>query len=59
MKAFVRNQILKDAELLERGEISAAAWHFFKSPKTGKIGPTPAVRKLLEEKGIQIIIHNK
>ncbi len=59
MKAFVRNQILKDAELLERGEISAAAWHFFKSPKTGKIGPTPAVRKLLEEKGIQIIIQNK
>ncbi len=57
MKAFIRNQILKDAELVERGEIDAAAWHFFKSPKTGKIGPTPAVRKMLESNGIKIVIH--
>ena len=42
----IKIQIAKDAELLDRKEIKSAVWHFYKSPKTGKIGAT---KPLLDE----------
>jgi hypothetical protein len=54
---FVRNQIIKDVELREASRIKGVVWHFFRSGITGKIGPSPQLRKLLIEAGIKIKMH--
>jgi hypothetical protein len=51
-------EILKDVELIQKGLIKGAVWHFFKIQKTGQNGLTPALRKDLEDHGIIIVIHN-
>ena len=53
----IRSQIAKDAALIQSGQIKGAAWHFFKSPQTGKIGPSAPLREALENVGIKVIIH--
>jgi filamentous hemagglutinin len=53
----IRRQVAKDAELLKDGAVESVEWHFFKSPTTGKSGPTESLREALEEAGITIIIH--
>ncbi|WP_261337829.1 Hint domain-containing protein [Gimesia maris] len=52
---FVRTQVAKDVELLStpNNGIDKIEWHFFRS-KTGKIGPTGPLEKLLELSGITI-----
>lgn len=55
---FIRQQILKDTALLaEKGGADEVFWHFFKSPVTGKIGPSGPLRKALEDAGINIVLH--
>lgn len=51
-------EILKDVELIRKGWIKGAVWHFFRIQKTGLTGLTPALRKDLEEHGIIVVIHN-
>ncbi|MXP05566.1 RHS repeat-associated core domain-containing protein, partial [Apibacter sp. B3546] len=34
----VQKQIMKDADLIQKGQIESSTWHFFKSPVTGKGG---------------------
>ncbi|HET7505672.1 MAG TPA: SpvB/TcaC N-terminal domain-containing protein [Kofleriaceae bacterium] len=54
---FVRRQIAKDTELMATKQIQGATWHFFKSPVTGRVGPSGPLRQALEKAGIGIVIH--
>jgi hypothetical protein len=47
-----RLQIMKDAVLKESGQIKESFWHFFKSPQTGKGGPSQPLKNLLEDNKI-------
>ncbi|QGQ96672.1 hypothetical protein EHS13_18205 [Paenibacillus psychroresistens] len=51
-------EILKDVELIQKGLIKGAVWHFFKIQKTGQNGLTPALRKDLEDHGIIVVVHS-
>jgi hypothetical protein len=53
----VRDQFLKDEELLRKGMVKGAVWHFFRRADTGAIGPSDKLRKELEKRGIVIVIH--
>lgn len=53
----VREQFLKDEELLKKGLVKGAVWHFFRNSRTGEIGPTDELRRELERRGIVIVIH--
>jgi hypothetical protein len=54
--AGLKRQALKDAELVETREIEGAAWHFYRSPLTGRIGPSAPLQLFLENHGIEVII---
>jgi len=54
---FVKEQIDKDIALIAEMKIKGAEWHFFKSGKTGKIGPSKGLRTYLENNGIKVVIH--
>lgn len=54
---FIRQQILKDKALLTRKTVDEVTWHFFRSPVTGKIGPSAPLEKALKEAGINIMLH--
>jgi hypothetical protein len=51
-------EILKDVELIQKGLIKGAVWHFFRIKKTGQLGLTPSLRKDLENHGIIVVVHN-
>ena len=53
----IRIQIQKDVELMKKGDISDATWHFFESPITGKGGPSKPLMNELKKNGIRIEIH--
>ena len=53
----VRTQILKDAELVARGEVKGAHWHFFRSGVTGKVGATPQLLDFLKQNDISHTVH--
>lgn len=57
----IQRQVSKDRALLQglgRGaQVNAVAWHFFRSPVTGKIGPVPELRAALQRAGITVIEH--
>ena len=54
---FVKRQILKDWELIQKGKIKGAEWHFFRSAITGKIGASLELRRFLYNHGIDYKIH--
>lgn len=54
---FIRKQVLKDAELIAKGRIQGATWHFYRSATTGKAGPSAPLEKFLREHGINIVKH--
>jgi RHS repeat-associated protein len=54
----VKTQILKDAELIKKGQINGAEWNFFRSADTGKIGASKQLLQFLEQNGIKYKIHN-
>jgi hypothetical protein len=53
----IRDQILKDVELTQKGEIDASIWHFYRSPVTGKIGPSGPLGNFLNQNNIPVVIH--
>ncbi len=53
----IRRQIAKDVELFQSGQVQGTMWNFFRSPVTGKIGPSGPLRSALEEAGFGIILH--
>jgi RHS repeat-associated protein len=57
MSPRLRSQISKDLDLLQTRQIDAAEFHFFRSPVTGRGGPTPSVERLLKDCGIGCVIH--
>ncbi len=58
LTSFVKRQIAKDVELVQTGAMRHAVYHFFRSPVTGKIGPTPALKAALEAAKFGIVIHD-
>jgi RHS repeat-associated protein len=55
--AKITKQIAKDVELLNSGDVNGVTWHFFESPVTGLKGPSAPLVKLLQDNGINVIIH--
>lgn len=58
----IRTQIDKDSLLIKsksEKDIKGAKWHFFRSSKNGKIGPSKSVKNYLKLKGISYKIHDK
>ena len=51
----IRIQILKDAWLLENGQVDRVVWVFYRSDITGRIGATQALIDFLVEHGIEYI----
>lgn len=54
--SFTRTQVAKDKELLQN-TLKKQVWHFYRSPVTGKVGPSKPLEKNLLQSGIQIVIH--
>ena len=54
---FLRLQIAKDIELIRTGQISGCIWHFFRSPQTGRVGPSAPLLQKLQQAGIHIQIY--
>jgi len=50
-------QVMKDLWLRTEGHVTDVVWHFFKSPVTGKGGPTAPLKETLERFGIKIEFH--
>jgi RHS repeat-associated protein len=50
-------QISKDAELMGTGAVDDVVWHFFRSPITGKMGPSQPLFEALLRNGIKVIKH--
>lgn len=53
-----KEQIRKDLELVQKGEVKGVVWHFFRYERTGKIQLSAALKNELERNGIVVIIHN-
>lgn len=51
---FVSRQVAKDVELMVTGQVDSVSWVFFKSPVTGKIGPSEGLYQLLIQNGISV-----
>lgn len=51
-------QLMKDVEILRKGEVNGVVWHFFKRKSDGSIGPSVSLERELSKKGIIIIIHD-
>lgn len=50
-----RRQIEKDFEPLVDGRVKKIDWMFYRSPVTGKVGPTGPLREYLDRRGIGVI----
>lgn len=57
MSSRIRKQIEKDAELIRRGEVDAAEWHFFPSGRSDSIGADKEVLDLLDYYNITYTFH--
>lgn len=45
----VAKQFAKDLALLDKGDVKEVIWTFYKSPKIGKVGASPALQPMLKE----------
>ncbi|MEX1029514.1 MAG: hypothetical protein WDZ91_05645 [Paenibacillaceae bacterium] len=50
-------QLLKDAEILSKGQVSGVVWHFFRRESDHSIGLNNKLRSQLEARGIVIVVH--
>jgi hypothetical protein len=57
LNADMRSQLMKDVELIRKGEVKGVVWHFFRRTGSGAGGPNAALRKELEKYGIAVIVH--
>ena len=53
----IRLQVMKDVELMQTNKIQGAIWNFYRSPVTGKIGPSGPLGEFLNQNGIPFILH--
>ncbi|MFB9955789.1 DUF6531 domain-containing protein [Cellulomonas denverensis] len=56
LTSSIRQQVMKDAQLLQSQEVTSVTWVFYRSAQTGQIGPTAPLRALLERSGITVVI---
>lgn len=56
----LREQMAKDVYLIREGDpVQAVVWHFFRrTGQKGKVGPSEAFIRELEENGISVVIHD-
>jgi RHS repeat-associated protein len=57
LRSKIAAQVAKDLELLRTGQVEAVYWHFYRSPVTGKIGPSNPLQRALGAAGIKVIVH--
>ena len=57
LSCYVLHKDHRGKSSLKIDKIKGAVWHFFRSPRTGKIGPTAPLKKALEKEGIKYIIY--
>lgn len=57
LTADISRQIQKDVELMQTKQIQGATWNFFVSPVTGAGGPSQPLLQMLQQNGINVIIH--
>lgn len=50
----IRKELARDVKMLRSGQVDRVVWEFSESAKTGRVGPTPALREKLEKFGIEI-----
>ncbi len=50
-------QLLKDAEILSKGQVNGVVWHFFRRERDQSIGLSNKLRTQLEARGIVIVVH--
>jgi hypothetical protein len=53
----IEAQLLKDAEILSKDQVSGVVWHFFKRERDSSIGLSNKLRSQLEARGIVIVVH--
>lgn len=53
----IRLQVMKDVELMETGDIKGSIWNFYRSPVTGKIGPSEPLCNFLNQNNIPVVLH--
>ncbi|HZG56025.1 hypothetical protein [Paenibacillus sp.] len=53
----VLDQLAKDAELLQDGKVRGVVWHFYRRTGESASGPSAALRRMLQERGIVIVVH--
>lgn len=53
---FIKEEALKDIQLMKDGNVKEVVWHFYKSAVTGKAGPSGPLEKFLKENGIKVMI---
>ena len=54
----IRKQIEKDYFLMGSERLNVE-WHFYKSPITGRVGPSKVLAELLRSKNIGVKIHEE
>ena len=57
LTSSVRTQLSKDVELLQTQQVQGVNWHFFESPVTGLRGPSQPLLNMLQQEGINVVIH--
>lgn len=53
----IEAQLLKDSEILNKGQVNGVVWHFFKKERDHSIGLSNKLRTQLESRGIVIVVH--
>jgi len=53
----MRLQVMKDVDLMGTGKVDGAIWNFYRSPVTGKIGPSAPLGNLLNQNNIPFTLH--
>lgn len=53
----MRLQVMKDIELVQTQKVQGAIWNFYRSPITGKIGPSGPLGNFLNQNNIPFTLH--
>ena len=53
----IQLQAMKDLELIQNTDIQGAIWNFYRSPVTGKIGPSGPLGDFLNQNNIPYVLH--
>ncbi|MBN9063706.1 MAG: hypothetical protein BGP06_04610 [Rhizobiales bacterium 65-9] len=57
LTSSTRLQVFKDVELMQSGQVNEAIWNFYRSPVTGRVGPSGPLGKFLNQNNIPYRIY--